>query len=66
MLPSCQILSLKVLKIQDVFIIENGSLKDREIVFHIKVSKPVLFNSVTVFRVIKFFVAVCLNVECQQ
>lgn len=66
MLPSCRILSLKVLKIQDVFIIENGSLKDREIVFRIKVSKPVLFNSVTVFRVIKFFVAVCLNVECQQ
>lgn len=65
MLPSCQILSLKVLKIQEVFIIENGSLKDREIVFRIKVSTPLLFNS-TVFRVIKLFVAVCLNVECQQ
>lgn len=43
-------LSLKVLKIQDVFIIENGSLKDREIVFHVKVSKPLLLKSITVLE----------------
>lgn len=47
-----------MLKIQDIFIIENGSLEDREIVFHVKVSKPLLLNSVTLFRVIRVFVAV--------